>query len=185
MSEPDSDSALLTPSQRKVLRGTDEISERGRRSSRARARKRARIALLEDIPLLLEAIAPEDLFDTYVFSDTSDRADDLNRINRNTLFDSLRSTVAFAYRIADASGLDAQRVIEEGIEIARTGREEMLLKKFRENPEEMTLGEIEMLAQQGHITHEEHIEAMGLPDTFFRDADTDDDDQDSADGDEE
>ena len=184
MAKTDSDSALLTPSQRKVLRGTDDISERGRRSARARARKRIRIALLEDIPLLLEAIPPEELFDTYEFSDTSDRADDLNRINRNVLFDSLRSTVAFVYRIADASTLDAQRVIKEGVEMGRDGREEMLLEKFRETPSEMTLGEIETLVQQGLITPEERNNSLGTLGTFFKNADPGDD-QDSADGGEE
>jgi len=184
MAETDFDSALLTPSQRKALRGkADDISDRGRRAARARARKRTRIALLEDIPLLVETVDPEELFDTHIAHDTSDRSDDLNRVQRNVLFDALRSMVALAYRIADVSGLDAQRVVEEGVEMGQKGREEMLLEKFRENPSEMTLGEIETLVQQDLITREERNDSLGALGELLKSADSDDD-QDGADADE-
>ena len=174
MTKTELDSALLTPSQRKVLQGVDDITDRGRRSSRARARKRTRIALLEDIPLLFEKINPGELFDTHEIPDGSDRADDLNRVFRGTLSDSLRTAVAFVYRIADGSGLDTQRVIEQGIGMGEHGREEMLLERFRENPSEMQMGEIEVLITEGLITQEERNEALGLLSEFFPDVGGDD-----------
>lgn len=134
-------SALLTPRQREFL-STDEhdMTARGERSARARIRDRID-AGLDDLGLLAEH--PD--LDEFVDADDS-------------LASQLRSTVAFVYRAGEMADLDVDELIEEGIVEGRRGHAGVLLKRFRDDPDSLTLGEFRELQLSGKLTRDVYSE---------------------------
>jgi hypothetical protein len=90
---------------------------------------------------------------------------DYDRVLENIdsgLVEGLKSQVVFAYRLASSTDfLDADTLVEEAVEEARTSRVDAIAQRAREDPSSVTLGEVRDLAEAGVIDSEIHTE-------FFR-----------------
>ena len=137
------DSSILTDTQRKYLRMSEderneEYTKQQRSYHRGEIRERVRAAILEDVPVILEKLEPEEIFDPKV-GDT---------ITRRELADALRPMVVLAYRLADAAHLDPEEIIDDGVSQGRASRGEYLLECFREDPGRLTLAELKLLRDE-------------------------------------
>lgn len=109
MTDVDRSRGILTPADRRFLRGDVTLgSEQSRYDARYRIRQRTRDALL-DYPLLFERLAERDR--EQVFDDRTDG-----------LTDALADAVAFVYLGAASTDVDPQRIVAEGIRRAERRR---------------------------------------------------------------
>ena len=131
----DEQAALLTQAQRSYLRGEKEYRPSVERQVKLRIRNRVRAALVTDLPLLADVFDLEDLVG-------------------NTEIDwrsALRETVAFAVMAAEAADIDAEQVIDGGVEQAQNARAEAMLQKLEENPDAVTMNELKQLLAGQHV----------------------------------
>ena len=147
------DNSILTVTQRTFLRLSreerqEEYTKQQRSYHRGEISERVRTAIVDDMPLILACLDAEEAFE---------------QSDRTELADGIRCTVAFVYRLAEGAGLDAERVIDEGVTQGQIGREDQLLEQFREDPSVLRVGEIEFLLNQDLIDLSERNEALGLP----------------------
>lgn len=130
-------SALLTPAQREFLQDPEEPDNKAHaRAMRSRIRSRIQEGL-RDFQIIVERIEPEKIADAF---------------EPAVLDNVIRSQVAFLYRLATSAGLDADDIFEQGIEQAKTSKAEVLLEQFREDPSNLTMGEVNLLYEKEKIT---------------------------------
>jgi hypothetical protein len=144
----DTPTAILTKGQREYLRGEKDPAQE--RTLKSRMRKRIQAAVLIDIPLISGAM------DVGSFS-MDDFASDVDRL---ALIPALRTQVAFIYRLARAANLDADSIIEDGVEEARTSRADHLYEQFKEDPSRMTLSQLSLLRQTEKISEARYEEVF-------------------------
>ena len=136
---------VLSPADRRFLKNADEYSRQAAHERKKAIHERAADSTL-DYPLLAEFV-------------------DYDRVLENVdggLVEALKSQVAFVYQLADATDLlDADTLVKEAVEEARTSRLDVIAQRARDDPGSVTLGEVRDLAEAGLIDSEVHNE-------FFR-----------------
>ena len=136
---------ILSPADRRFLKNADEYSRQAAHERKKAIHQRAADATL-DYPLLTEFA-------------------DYDRVLENVdggLVEALKAQVAFVYQLADATDLlDADTLVKEAVEEARTSRLDVIAQRARDDPGSVTLGEVRDLAEAGVIDSEVHNE-------FFR-----------------
>lgn len=154
--------SVLTKGQREYLRG--ERTPAKERNVRTRIRQRLRVGVMTDIPLLLNPPAKD------IRSLELEAAFDPERgeaVSQRELETALQSTVALTYRLANAAGLDAEAIIDDGVNQGRRTRVEYLYDVFQEEPERLTLGEFEQLLDADGVDSAEILKKrnrmLGLP----------------------
>lgn len=138
----DPPASMLTNAQRDWIRGEKEYRPSAERELRGRIRDRFAAAITVDMPLMAD-VEEEKLED---FVEATDR---------DTLADGLRSTVAFVYKVANVADLEAESIIEDGIELGRHGRADMILSRLREGRGPVTISDVEFLASADSVDNEE------------------------------
>lgn len=124
-------SSILTNKQRGWLEGTESVAHKYKLQERIQQRLRAAVAT--DSELLAEALE-----DGRLNADTVG-----NGLDFVELGDGISAFVAALYRIADESGLDAEKTIRKGIKKGEEGRIARLEQKLEEEgAKELTLGEL-------------------------------------------
>lgn len=142
--------AILTKGQREYLLGEREPAQE--RTMRTRMRDRLNAALLLDIPLLKRTAGdgwnPEDLI--------QDAGMDLR-------LDTFYSLVELVYHLIEAQGGKPEKIIQDGIEIAKRSRADALLEQFHDDPTTMTFQELSFLEETGRIDVRELMAAFQNP----------------------
>ena len=144
--------ALLTDVHRRHLQYgyEEELSDSAERMERKRVRDRTEVSVIADGPILNDHVDP-----TRVFED-SDPAD---------VAAGVQSFVSFLYEAADSTpGVNAETVIKDGVAEGRGDRLARIKTKLRTTPSEVTMGELQLLAEHGYLSDEQHTElfARGL-----------------------
>lgn len=110
----DRDRGILTPADRRYLRGETEFaSVQSERNARARIRDRVHAALY-DFEVLVEGLSERDR--ELVFADRLDE-------EGTAAFDALVSALAFLYRGVEDTELDFETVLSEGVNLAEASEE--------------------------------------------------------------
>ncbi|MXR40221.1 hypothetical protein GRX01_02455 [Halobaculum sp. WSA2] len=110
----DRDRGILTPADRRYLRGETEFaSVQSERNARARIRDRIHAALY-DFEVLVGGMSERDR--ELVFADRLDR-------EGTAAFDALVSALAFLYRGVEDTELDFETVLSEGVNLAEASEE--------------------------------------------------------------
>jgi len=151
--EPPDQNALLTESYRRHLMfGYDDVSDAAERMERMRIRERLAVSITADGPLLNEHVEFTDIFDG---------------ADPTAVAEGVRSFVSFLYKAADATtGVDAELTIRDGVAEGRGDRLSRIKTKLRTAPATVTMGEIQLLAEHGSLSNEEHTD---LVKRFFAD----------------
>lgn len=152
--------SLLTSSQREYLRGERSVSRAAERSIQSRIRGRVLAGVTIDGPLLHEALANGELEAEKVIGPEVEShgagTDDFAR--------ELRDTVAVVYQLARAANLNAKEVVRDGASRGESGyvetRAEAIHERYQENPDSITLGELDILVEAGLIDQQERNEAV-------------------------
>lgn len=133
--------AILTPSQRKFLRGSnnEELSDANMRMTRGRIRDRIQTSITEDIPLITEAIAAENE------PNSLDEEKIVEQVDEDEFQDGLALLVALIDVLSTELGVDVDDVLIEGLDKELHPRKKKLREKAKNNPESMTLGEVKDL----------------------------------------
>ncbi|TKX85742.1 hypothetical protein EXE43_12010 [Halorubrum sp. SS5] len=158
MGENDTTNALLTNSQRShiVERGTDSAA----RNARSRARKRLYETVTTDAPILYDAVA-EGHLDAET---TLDDGTGIHGVGTDELAHGLRDLVSLVYLLAEASRLDAEKIVEEGADRAERRVVESRIDKLEEtyykDREELTFKEMKLLVEEGRIPKQQFNEAL-------------------------
>jgi len=130
--------AILTPSQREFLRGNidEEASDAKMRMKRRRITDRIQASLVDDIPLIIGALAsdnkPNSLSGEKIVDD----------IHQPNFRQNLSLLVALAVYLSRKHGVDPDDVISEGKETELKSRSQKLREKAQKNPGSMTLDEL-------------------------------------------
>lgn len=151
---------VLSESDRKFLskpaeEREEEYSSSARSQRRSAIRERVSNAIL-DYPLLADELEDDQLEN--IVGDIFDREESTTQ-----LIDSLKAQTRFVYRVARAATLDGEKVIEEGVNEAKESRIDILKRRFENDPQALTLGELSDLYEAGEISENEYSE-------LFRDA---------------
>lgn len=131
MGEP---GALLTPTQRKYLRGKSDQKGANERMTKKRIRERVSQGLVEDIRLLQQSIESGTISIEY--------EDIVNEIPQYDRQKSFSRTIVFVCRLAAAGSIDVDNLLDEAQTEISEGRKEAIRKKLRENSKSVTLGEL-------------------------------------------
>jgi hypothetical protein len=135
--------AILTPNQREFLRigGCEDLSDASIRMKRRRIANRIQLAITEDIPLITEAIA----MDNAPKSLSTDKI--AEGVNEDEFQQNLSLLVSLVEHLSNEIGLDGEEIVNDGLNEKLETRGEKLLKKFNNDPDSMTLGELSDLSE--------------------------------------
>lgn len=142
--------SLLTGKQREFLLGNltydGEHAKQQRYQRRQAIRKRLKPGFLHDIPLVENALDEDHL-------DVEDIVED---VPEDELGEALAAHVSLIHRLAEAGGVDVDRVLEEGEDY----RASVLYERFQEDPRSLTISELQHLQEAGKIRGDEVNELL-------------------------
>ena len=158
MGKNESENALLTDSQRDHLDG--DTSEAKVRMAHQRVRERLYKAITLDSPQLLDALSDNTLDrETAVKPGT-----DPHGVGTTDFAHGLRDTVSMVYLLAKAAKLKPERIIEDGIKQGERrynqSKVEALFETYLKSPKDLTLGELELLIEEGKVDPQKRNEGL-------------------------
>lgn len=154
--------SILTPSQRKFLRGIDlnEKGESTKSMARSRIIERIQICYTDDMPLIAQSMVSNDGYNSLDAKKIVDVSES------EAFVEGLRLQVAVIRELALAAGEDPQEIIDQGLEHGLASAEDRIVAKAKDNPSDLTLTEAKILAQflpnepkEGFSTTMEELEA--------------------------
>jgi len=152
MSDDNTTGAILTPSQREFLqKGPSEgSSDAAARMTRGRIEDRVRVAVLEDASIIADSLDDGPKLELEKIADKSESGQ---------VAEGIRSMVAFLYRLADATGADPEKAIEDGMNRSRGERLQRILEKLEGDPATtMSPDELQTLNEHGFLPNGAHAE---------------------------
>lgn len=148
--------AILTPTQREHLRDPNLKSTPATRALRSRVRRRLRAAIVEDAEILFAALRDGRLDAKKTVEEETGAAG----VGTDRLAYGLRDMVASVAELSRASRLDIDRLVEDGVDRSEGSYAEELYTRFKENPENITIGEVNLLVERGFIDKQERNDAI-------------------------
>ena len=135
--------SILTPSQRKFLRGInlDKKEDSAKSMARSRIVERIQASYTDDIPLIARSMVSNTGYNSLDLKEIVDVSES------EAFVEGLCVQVAVIRELALAAGEDPQEIIDEGIERGLATAEDRIVAKAKNNPSDLTFTEAKILAQ--------------------------------------